>query len=149
MRANLNPLRAMTVAVLLLACVRSASAAESNPTEPAYLYRAEVVRVVDGDTIDVDIDLGFYVWIKDQRIRLLDIDAPEVTGGTKAAGIAATDYLKGLIDGKTIIIRTVKGKDGGDREDSFGRWLGTIYLDGVNINEEMLSSGHAVPYTKR
>ncbi len=53
------------------------SLAGDGPREPAYLYRAQVVNVVDGDTIDVDIDLGFYIWVKKQRIRLLGIDAPE------------------------------------------------------------------------
>lgn len=108
-----------------------------------------MVRVVDGDTIDVDIDLGFYVWIRKQRIRLLDIDAPEVRGESKEAGLAASEYLKGLIDGKTVIIRTAKGKDGVDRDDSFGRWLATIYLDGLDVNEEMMRAGHAVPYEGR
>ena len=87
-----------------------------------------MVRVVDGDTIDVDIDLGFYVWIKKQRIRLLGIDAPETRGESRPQGLAATKYLTSLIDGQAIILRTVKGSDGGDRDDSFGRWLGTIYL---------------------
>lgn len=137
------------ISLLLLVSAGRASAEEAHPTEPAYLYRAEVVRVVDGDTIDVDIDLGFYVWIRKQRIRLLDIDAPEVRGESKEAGLAASEYLKGLIDGKTVIIRTAKGKDGADRDDSFGRWLATIFLDGLDVNQEMMRTGHAVPYEGR
>jgi micrococcal nuclease len=123
--------------------------AEDIPTEPAYLYRAIVVRVVDGDTIDVDIDLGFYVWIKKQRIRLLGIDAPEVKGATRPEGIAATEHLKSLIEGESIILRTVKGDDGGDRDDSFGRWLGTIYHGDIDVNAEMIRSGYAKPYEDR
>jgi micrococcal nuclease len=123
--------------------------AEDIPTEPAYLYRAVVVRVIDGDTIDVDIDLGFYVWIKKQRIRLLGIDAPEVKGDTRPEGLAATEHLKAMIEGESIILRTVKGDDGGDRDDSFGRWLGTIYHDDMDVNAEMMRSGHAIPYESR
>ena len=124
----------------------SASGQESGPTEPAYLYRANVVNIIDGDTIDVDIDLGFYVLFRDQRIRLLGIDAPEPKGETKAAGDAATAYLAEAIKGKSIILRSVRGKDGADRKGSFGRWLGTIYLDGVDINQQMIEAGHAVAF---
>jgi micrococcal nuclease len=73
------------------------------------------MRVIDGDTIDVDVDLGFYVWIRKQRIRLLGIDAPEVTGETRPEGLAATEHLKTLIEGKRIILRTVKGRWRGSR----------------------------------
>lgn len=132
------------IAVVMLA--GAAVSAEDIPTEPAYLYRAEVVRVIDGDTVDVDIDLGFYVWIRKQRIRLVGIDAPELTGETRQQGLEATEYLKSLIDGESIILRTVKGKDGGDRDDSFGRWLGTIYHGDMDVNVEMIRSKHAVAY---
>ncbi|WP_210185673.1 thermonuclease family protein [Bauldia litoralis] len=140
---------ATALALLCLACSGEAAADEDHPTEPAYLYRAEVVRVVDGDTIDVDIDLGFYIWIRKQRIRMLDIDAPEMRGESKVVGAAATEYLKTLIDGKEVILRTSKGKDGADRDDSFGRWLGTVYLDGLDVNQEMIRAGQAVPYEDR
>lgn len=133
---------AATVGVWLWA--QTAVAEEPGPKEPAYLYRANVINIVDGDTIDVDIDLGFYVWIKDQRIRLVGINSPEPRGETEQAGKAATECLSKLIVGKTIIIRTVKGKDGGDRDDSFGRWLGVVYLDGLDINNLMLEKGCAV-----
>ncbi len=118
----------------------------SGPTEPAYLYRAHVVRVVDGDTIDVDIDLGFYIWIKKQRIRLVEIDAPSMRGKDREAGLAAASYLTDLIDGKVIIIRTIKGPDGGEKRGKFGRWLGRIYLDGIDINQHMIDVGHAEAY---
>lgn len=73
---------ASLVTAAALSAVLPTTSAHANeiPTEPAYLYRAVVVRVVDGDTINVDIDLGFYVWIKKQRIRLFGIDTPEVRG---------------------------------------------------------------------
>lgn len=136
-------------ALLTVLQANMSAAAEEIPTEPAYLYRAVVVRVIDGDTIDVDIDLGFYVWIKKQRIRLLGIDAPEVKGETRPEGLAATEHLKSLIEGESIILRTVKGDDGGDRDDSFGRWLGTIYHGDIDVNAEMIRSGYAKPYEDR
>lgn len=135
----------VAVATMLM-CAQAQAQGRPGPTEPAYLYRAQVVRIVDGDTIDVDIDLGFYVWIKSQRIRLLGINSPEPKGSTKYAGLAATTCLRELIDGKAIIISTVKGKDGGDRNDSFGRWLGVLYLNGLNVNDWMIKKGCAAPY---
>ena len=71
----------LAIAVVLLGTGLPTFADEKGPVEPAYLYRAEVIRGVDDDTIDVDIDLGFYTWINNQRIRLVSVDAPEPRGG--------------------------------------------------------------------
>jgi micrococcal nuclease len=60
--------------------------------------------------------------------------------------VAATEHLKSLIEGESIILRTVKGDDGVDRDDSFGRWLGTIYFGNIDVNNEMIRSGYAVAY---
>mgnify|MGYP000132587241 CR=1 FL=1 len=142
-------MRAVVLCLGLCAAL-AAPAAEAGPrdgpTEPAYLYRAEVVRVIDGDTIVVDIDLGFYTWLHEQRIRLSGIDAPPARGAQKAAGIAATDFLKSLVDGREIIIRTFKASDRGDAKGKYGRWLGRIYVDGLDVNQRMIDAGHAVPY---
>jgi micrococcal nuclease len=129
---------------VLLAFGYTSSSAQEGPTEPAYLYTAEVTNVVDGDTIDVDIDLGFYIMLKNQRIRLVGIDAPEKRGESRVAGKAATVFLRDLIDGKSIILKTKKGRDDADRSDSFGRWLGVVYLDGIDINQALIDAGHAV-----
>jgi micrococcal nuclease len=118
--------------------------AEDGPKEAPYTYRAEVVNVVDGDTIDVHIDLGFYVWIRFQRIHLFGIDAPEPTGATEAAGVAATEHLKSLIGGKMVILKSLRGQDQPDREGSFNNWLGLVWLDGKSINDAMVESGNAV-----
>jgi len=132
-------------ATLAAVCSGHAIAAEEKgPTEPAYLYRAQVVGIVDRDTVDVDIDLGFYITFRNQRVRLVGIDAPEARGETREAGEVATKCLRDLIDGQTVIIRTIRGKDGGDRDDSFGRWLGEFYLDGLNVNDRMVESKCAV-----
>ena len=73
-----------------------------------YEYRATIVKVVDGDTVDVDIDLGFGIWLKDERVRIMDLDTPESrTRDTveKKFGLAAKDRLKSLL-GKTAVLKT-------------------------------------------
>lgn len=136
----------MRRAALIALLVASPAAAQDGPTEPAYLYRAEVTRVVDGDTIDVDIDLGFYTWLKSQRIRMVGIDAPETRGKERPDGLEAKAFLADLIEGKEIIIRTYKGRDGGDEKGKWGRWLGRVYINGLDVNQHMIETGHAEAY---
>ena len=109
-----------------------------------YEYNCKIVRVVDGDTVDVDIDLGFNHWIHGERIRLFGVDCPECRSRDpkeKAAGLAAKDFIKRLLhDGGTYTLTTKeKGK--------FGRYLGTIYLtDDTSINAALVKERLAVPY---
>ena len=110
-----------------------------------YTYRIKVTRVVDGDTIDADIDLGFDVWVH-QRFRLSDIDAPEIRTRDlveKEAGKKTTKWLEEQIaNAKEILVHTSKtGK--------YGRYLATLIIDGRVINEEMLAKGLAKPYGAR
>lgn len=109
-----------------------------------YNYKAVVTRVVDGDTVIVDIDLGFGVWLKEQSVRLAKINTPEIKGSTRVAGIAAKDFLSKLILNKWVQIRTEKG------QEKYGRWLATILLeeDGnlIEINSRMVTEGFAVKY---
>jgi len=91
----------------------------------AYEYRARLRRVVDGDTVDLDVDLGFYLTAS-LRFRVLGIDTPELRGGTaesKARAREAKDRVEELLscgEGFPLMIRTRKA-------DSFGRWLAAIY----------------------
>ncbi len=128
------------VAVVTVLASLPAHALDAVPTEPTYLYRAEVTRVIDGDTVVVDIDLGFYIWLRDQRIRLAGIDAPELRdpGGKDSA-----DHLRQLVEGREVILRTIKNRRGGDTR-SFNRWLGHVYIDGQDANRAMVKAGHAV-----
>ena len=114
-----------------------------------YEYRCKVVHIVDGDTVDVDIDLGFGVWMKKQRIRLYGIDTPESRTRDleeKKYGLAAKEFLTGMLDDEAgIILKTYK-----DKEGKFGRILGelwriTNYAD-QSINEYMIEKHHAVRY---
>lgn len=106
-----------------------------------YLYKAIVVDVYDGDTCTVDIDLGFGVWMKNQKLRLYGINTPELTGAEKQDGIKCRDYIKSLILGKEIILETQK-----DKSEKYGRWLATIWLDNTNINKKLVEEGYAREY---
>lgn len=138
-------LRAAGFALLAFAICSSAPiAAQEGPREPVYIYHAKVTKVLEGDLVDMDIDLGFYILIKAQRIKLIGIDAPAPAGDSKAAGDAATEHLRNLIEGKSVIVQTFLGEDAADRTQSFSNWLGRIYLDGKDVNQEMIASGNAV-----
>jgi micrococcal nuclease len=112
-----------------------------------YEYRCTVLRVVDGDTVDVDIDLGFAVWLKKERVRIMGIDTPESRtrdSVEKLFGIAAKNRL-GEILGETVILRTQKP---GKSDEKFGRILGDFILkDGRMVTEILIEEGHAVPYS--
>lgn len=104
---------------------------------PAYTYAAIVRRVIDGDTLRVDWDLGAHIWLRDVPLRLLGVDAPELRGPTRQAGIAARDWLVArLPEGTAVTIKTEKG-------DAFGRYLATVWLGDENINVELTRAGHA------
>ena len=110
-------------------------------------YVKKVTNVVDGDTIDVDIDLGFSISFS-SRVRLAGIDTPESRTSDKAEkilGLESKEYLKSKIkDAKSVVIKTEKM----DSSEKYGRILGWVYLDGskVSINEQMISEGYAWGY---
>ena len=115
-----------------------------------YEYRAKVIKVIDGDTVDVDIDLGFGVWLKDERVRIMGIDTPESRSRDKVEkkfGLAAKARLKELL-GATPILKTQVGKGGEDMKGKFGRILGDFMTDdGKKCGELLIKEGHAVKYT--
>ena len=108
---------------------------------PFYIYKAKITKVYDGDTCTADIDLGFGVWLRGQKIRLYGIDTPEIRGEEREEGLLVKEYLSNLILDKEVILETEKDKTG-----KYGRWLGTIYLDGEDINEKLLREGMATEY---
>ena len=118
--------------------------------ETMYEYRARVIKVVDGDTVDVDIDLGFGVWLKDERVRIMGIDTPESRTRDKVEkkfGLAAKARLKELLGAKPIL-KTQVGKGGEDMKGKFGRILGDFLTeDGKKCGELLVKEGHAVKYT--
>jgi len=108
-----------------------------------YEYNCKVKRVVDGDTVDVLIDLGFDIAYA-SRVRLYGIDTPESRTrdkDEKARGFISKDFLKSWLDKGSVVIRTRKDKKG-----KFGRILGEMVVDDININELMIEEHHAVKY---
>jgi micrococcal nuclease len=108
-----------------------------------YEYECKIVRVVDGDTIDVDISLGFGLWIHGESIRLFGVDCPECRSRDKeekAAGLAAKRFVERFLQvGETYTLNTQsKGK--------FGRYLGTISNETETVNKALINEHLAVVY---
>jgi micrococcal nuclease len=114
-----------------------------------YEYKCELDRVVDGDTVDVDIDLGFGVWLKKERVRIMGIDTPESRTSDKIEkifGKAASARLKELIE-EDCILCTTKDRSGEDERGKIGRVLGDFRLsDGRMVTKVLIEEGHAVDY---
>jgi len=112
-------------------------------------YRCKLVKVVDGDTVDIDIDLGFGVWLNDQRVRLYGIDTPESRTrdkDEKIYGLAAKDFVVDFLNDKDLILKTKVY----DAKGKFGRILGEIwrttnYAD-KSVNDYLIEKYHAVAY---
>lgn len=111
-------------------------------TQPNYIYKIDkIIKVVDGDTVDAMIDLGFKTYVK-KRIRLFGINTPECRTRDKhekVRGLAAKERLKELLlcDNINLISHGV-GK--------FGRVLGEIVIGDINVNKQLVTEGHAVEY---
>lgn len=119
-----------------------------------YEYRCNVVRVIDGDTVDVDIDLGFGIWLRGERVRIMGIDTPESRTRDKVEkkfGLAAKARLKTLL-GKKSVLKTQVSKSGEDMKGKFGRILGDfdVYCPNTDswrtATSVMIDEGHAVKY---
>ena len=115
-----------------------------DPTD--FSYRVEkVTKIVDGDTIDVMLDLGFDIKYK-SRVRLFGIDTPESRTRDKVEkkyGLLSKKFLQEQIKkSKRVTIKTYKG----DETGKFGRILGDVFLDGKSVNSLMCTKGHAVEY---
>jgi micrococcal nuclease len=112
--------------------------------ENLYHYRATVTDVYDGDTCTVDIDLGLKTWVRGEKVRLYRINAPELRGVERPKGLKSRDFLREQIDGKDVIIQTIK-----DRKGKYGRYLAEIWLqaddgEAININDLLVKNGFAV-----
>lgn len=96
-----------------------------------YEYKAIITNVVDGDTFDMDIDLGFNIHIH-ERVRLLDIDTPEKFGEEKPLGLIVKQFAINNFLGKEVVIKSEKA-DVAANTDSFGRWLVRVNIHGCDI----------------
>ena len=119
-----------------------------------YEYKCKIVRVIDGDTVDVDIDLGFGIWLYKERVRIMGIDTPESRTRDKVEkkfGLAAKNRLKSLL-GKNPVLKTQISKKGEDMRGKFGRVLGDfdVYCAKTDAwrpaTKILVEEGHAVPY---
>jgi micrococcal nuclease len=105
-----------------------------------YNYAATVLRVIDGDTLELHVDCGFSMWFKG-RFRILGINAPEMKKATHRAGTTAKEFLEKLLPVSSVVeVWTTK-------PDHFGRWLAKVNLpDGRDVAKLLLESGNAVPF---
>lgn len=111
-----------------------------------YEYRALITKVYDGDTLTADIDLGFKLWAKKIKLRLIGIDTPEIRTKDpeeKALAIKARDRVRELCLGKEVIITT-------RRKGKYGRWLASVYIEegDLDITRFLIAEGLAKEYSK-
>jgi micrococcal nuclease len=111
-----------------------------------YNYNANLVRVIDGDSIIVDIDLGFHTWLNKISVRLSDIDTPELRTQDvfeKKAAILAKERVEELLSDGKLVITTIL-----DTKDKFGRIFGIIHTStGINVNDILLEEKLAIKWT--
>ena len=111
-----------------------------------FVYSAFVTDVYDGDTITCDIDLGFGIFLKEQKFRFWGVDTWELRGSERDRGLLAKEFVVTKILNKFVTIKTHKDKKG-----KYGRWLCEVFYDSednglINLNVELLSEGHALIY---
>ena len=121
-----------------------------------YEYRSKILRIVDGDTVDVDIDLGFGVWMHKERVRMMGIDTPESRTRNKVEkkfGLASKEFVKSFLPiGSMQVLKTEIDKSGEDKKGKFGRILGDFLVyDGATdsqkkLTEVMIAQGYGVSY---
>lgn len=115
---------------------------------PSYRYSVFVHRVLDGDSVDGTIDLGFRITIRQSRIRLYGINSAELRSSDEAERLSAQvakERLRGLVEGKQIVVEFAKERE------KYGGFLGTIFVDGLpegveTVNKLLVAEGLAKPY---
>ena len=114
-----------------------------------YEYKCKIVKIVDGDTVDVDLDLGFGVWLRDERVRIMGIDTPESRTSDKVEkifGLAAKERLSSLLGADATLLSQVKS-NGENMKGKFGRILGDFKtMNGDTVTTKLMEEGHAVAY---
>jgi len=113
-----------------------------------YQYKCKIIKVLDGDTVDIDLDLGFKIILANQRVRMAGVDTPEsrtTIAEEKVRGVISKKKLaEKLPIGSWQIIETQKPDS---NDDKFGRILGVIILeDGTRVNDWLIQNNYAVPY---
>ena len=126
------------ISLLMVGCHPESPIPIPKPT-PMHTYKATLIKVVDGDTVDLMVDLGFRQFMRD-RFRLFGIAAWEPRGEEKEKGLKAKEALIRLIEGNELIVYTHKN----DKRGKYGRWLTVIWIKDINVNEWLVREGHAI-----
>ena len=116
-------------------------------------YEVKILKVIDGDTVDVDVDLGFGITLHDERVRIIGIDTPESRTSDKVEkifGLAAKDRLIALLNKKAILV-TIEDKKGEDMKGKVGHILGDFIVEEWEgeirrVSDVLIEEGHAVKY---
>jgi micrococcal nuclease len=111
-----------------------------------YKYNVKIKKVIDGDTVDVDIDLGFGVWLHKERVRIMGIDTPESRTRDKVEklfGLASKTKLKELLPLSSMQVLVVGEYDA---KGKFGRILGDFEIEDTKVTDILIEEGHAVAY---
>ena len=116
-----------------------------------YEYKCKFRKFFDGDTVDIDIDLGFGVWLNDERVRIIGIDTPESRTSDpieKKFGLAAKERVQHLLGEDATLISKVKGDGNEEMRGKFGRVLGDFRTSqGDLLTSKLMKEGHAVAYS--
>lgn len=107
--------------------------------------RQKVERIIDGDTIVVDLQLGLGIVLDDQYIRFYGIDAWETRGEEREKGLEAKEYIEERLSEGEIEVE-IRPEFGNRGKGKYGRWLGILFVSGVNVNQELIEEGLAVEY---
>ena len=124
---------ALTALAALALNFSSFGAEPDKAPEPQYVYHAEVVRVIDGSTLVMNVDLGFHVWLHDETLRLTGVTAPDLKGDQKAEAQKWRNTLETLLEGHKLTIKTSKDKS----PNPPTRFLVTVWADDENVNEAL------------
>jgi micrococcal nuclease len=113
-----------------------------------YQYKCKIIKVLDGDTVDIDLDLGFKIILANQRVRMAGVDTPESRTSIAEEKVRGQLSKKKLAEklpvGSWQIIETQKSDS---NDDKFGRILGVFILeDGTRVNDWLIQNNYAVPY---
>lgn len=111
--------------------------------ENLFHYRGVIESIYDGDTFTVSIDLGFKVWMRNQKIRLFGVNTPEIRGVERPDGLRVRDEMRALLPvGAEVTLQSIRDKSG-----KYGRWLGRIHKDdGTCINDMLIAQGYGQDY---
>jgi len=121
-------------------------------TNDEYYYRAKVIDVYDGDTVTVNIDVGFGIKMEKMKIRLFGINSPEIRGSDpkiKELAKKSKAFMESYVLGKDVKLYTIKKRNKNDKKGKYGRYLAFIFVKSdttgyINMNKLMVDAGHAI-----